>query len=105
VQTQPTEQKSKPGPNQQASGTAAGGALNLGGDQVRQAQKVLKEKGFDVGEVDGVLGPRTRKALIAFQRQQRLEASGQIDQQTASALGILNGPGARTSGQSGTGPQ
>jgi peptidoglycan hydrolase-like protein with peptidoglycan-binding domain len=104
VQTQPSEQKSKPGPNEQASGTAAGGALKLGGDQVRQAQKVLKEKGFDVGEVDGVLGPRTRKALIAFQRQRGLEPSGEIDQRTATALGISKGPGSTTS-QSGAGAQ
>jgi Putative peptidoglycan binding domain len=95
------EQKSQPGPNQQASGGAAGGALNLGRDQVRQAQVALKEKGFDVGELDGVLGPRTRKALIAFQRQQGSEPSGQFDQRTATALGISNGPGPTTSGHSG----
>jgi hypothetical protein len=29
---------------------------------------VLKEKGFDVDAVDGVPGPRTRNALLAFKR-------------------------------------
>jgi peptidoglycan hydrolase-like protein with peptidoglycan-binding domain len=97
------EQNKQAGPNQ-PSGTEAGGALNLGRDQVRQAQMVLKEKGFDAGEADGVLGPRTRKALIAFQRQQGLEPSGEIDQRTATALGISKGPGS-TTGHSGAGAQ
>jgi peptidoglycan hydrolase-like protein with peptidoglycan-binding domain len=59
----------------------------------------LKEKGFDVGEIDGFWGARTRRAVLAFQRQQGLEQSGQIDQRTASALGLSNGP----SGTSGAG--
>jgi peptidoglycan hydrolase-like protein with peptidoglycan-binding domain len=29
----------------------------------------LQKKGFNPGEADGVLRPRTRKALIAFQQQ------------------------------------
>ena len=103
-QPQLQEQNKQTGPNQRASGTEAGGALNLGRDQVRQAQMVLKEKGFDAGEADGVLGPRTRKALIAFQRQQGLEPSGEIDQRTATALGISKGPGS-TTGRSGAGAQ
>jgi hypothetical protein len=103
-QVQLNEQKNQPGQNHQAAGPAAGGPVSLGRDQVRQAQMLLKEKGFDVGEVDGVLGPRTRRALIAFQRRQGLEASGQIDQRTAGALGLSNGP-TTTSGHSGAGAQ
>ena len=91
-QAQPN-QPNQPRQNQQATGRATGGPLNLNRDQFRQAQMLLKEKGFDVGDVDGVLGPRTRRALIAFQRQQGLEPSGQIDQRTASALGLSNVPG------------
>ena len=48
------------------------------------------------------LGPRTRRAVMAFQRQRGLEPSGQIDQQTATALGLSI---ASTSGRSVTGPQ
>jgi peptidoglycan hydrolase-like protein with peptidoglycan-binding domain len=103
-QVQLNEQKNQPGQNHQAAGPAAGGPVSLGRDQVRQAQMLLREKGFDVGEVDGVLGPRTRRALIAFQRRQGLEASGQIDQRTAGALGLSNGP-TTTSGHSGAGAQ
>jgi peptidoglycan hydrolase-like protein with peptidoglycan-binding domain len=64
--------------------------LNLRPDEIRQVQIVLKEKGFFTGEPDGVLGPRTTQALIAFQRQQGFEASGRIDSRTVTALGMSN---------------
>ena len=64
---------------------------------------VLNQKGFNVGKPDGVLGPRTRNALISFQRQQGLEASGKIDQPTIAALGLSNGSGSTATGQSGAG--
>jgi peptidoglycan hydrolase-like protein with peptidoglycan-binding domain len=63
------------------------GAMDLSVDEIRQVQMVLVDKGFDV-EVDGRLGPRTRQALIAFQRQQGLSATGTIDHQTVGALGV-----------------
>jgi hypothetical protein len=87
------------GQNQQAT---AAGPVNLTREQLQQAQTLLNEKGFNVGDVDGVLGPRTRRAVMAFQRQRGLEPSGQIDQQTATALGLSI---ASTSGRSVTGPQ
>jgi peptidoglycan hydrolase-like protein with peptidoglycan-binding domain len=61
--------------------------MDLSVDEIRQVQMVLVDKGFDV-EVDGRLGPRTRQALIAFQRQQGLSATGTIDHQTVGALGV-----------------
>ena len=82
--------------SQQNAGGAAGGAVNLSRDQIRQAQVILKQKGFDVGDLDGKLGPRTRKALMAYQQQQGLQATGQMDQQTVSALGIGHGSGQNT---------
>ncbi len=98
--------------NQQAGVGAAGDAVHLGPEQIRQAQMVLKQKGFDVGLADGIMGPRTRKALIAFQQQQGLQATGQIDQRTVTALGMVTGSGqqdnpgaASTTGHGGTGAQ
>jgi hypothetical protein len=76
------------GQNQQATATSAAGPVKLTREQLQQAQTLLNEKGFNVGDVDGVLGPRTRRAVMAFQRQRGLEPSGQIDQQTATALGL-----------------
>jgi peptidoglycan hydrolase-like protein with peptidoglycan-binding domain len=66
--------------------------------QIRQVQTVLKQKGFDVGVADGLVGPRTRKAVIAFQQQQGLQATGQSDERTVAALGISAGSGQEHSG-------
>jgi Putative peptidoglycan binding domain/FecR protein len=57
---------------------------------VRNVQQALDAKGFDVGPIDGVLGPRTQGALRAFQAQQGLERSGQLDEQTITALNLPN---------------
>ncbi len=68
------------------SGTA--GSINLSQDEICQLQITLNERGFNVGEPDGVLGARTRAALMQFQQREGLQRSGQIDQQTMTALGI-----------------
>jgi hypothetical protein len=95
------QQAQSPGSQQNAAG-AVGRPVNLSRDQIRQAQTILKQKGFDVGELDGKLGPRTRKALMAYQQQQGLQATGQMDQQTVSALGIGPGSGQDTHSPGGT---
>jgi peptidoglycan hydrolase-like protein with peptidoglycan-binding domain len=58
---------------------------------IREAQVKLNQKGFNVGEPDGVMGPKTKDALAQFQRQQGLQASGEIDSETADALGVSGG--------------
>jgi peptidoglycan hydrolase-like protein with peptidoglycan-binding domain len=96
---------------------SSGASVSLSREEIRQLQIVLKEKGFFEGEPDGVLGPRTRQALIAFQREQGLQATGQIDVRTVTALGISTrqqggaqpsttgqGAGAGQQGQSGSQP-
>jgi hypothetical protein len=105
-------QQKQPLQNQQAGVGAAGGTVHLGPEQIRQAQMVLKQKGFDVGLADGIMGPRTRKALTAFQQQQGLQATGQIDQRTVTALGMVTGSGPQdnqgagsTTGHGGAGAQ
>jgi peptidoglycan hydrolase-like protein with peptidoglycan-binding domain len=69
---------------------SAGELVDLGPDQIRQVQIVLREKGFYRGEPDGVLGSATTQALIVFQRKQGLQASGRIDTRTVTALGMSN---------------
>jgi hypothetical protein len=54
--------------------------------EVRFAQADLKRHGFDPGPVDGVLGPRTRDALTAFQRSARLPATGTLTPETVQSL-------------------
>lgn len=64
--------------------------LTLGsrGNAVRRLQNLLKERGFDLGDSDGVFGARTRGAVINFQRSRRLPVTGVVDIATWEALGI-----------------
>jgi peptidoglycan hydrolase-like protein with peptidoglycan-binding domain len=94
-QKQQARDTMKPSPE---NGSAASGPVNLNRDEIRHVQMVLKEKGFDVSDADGVLGPRTRSALIAFQREQRLEPTGKIDPPTIIALELSNRADSTTSG-------
>lgn len=60
-------------------------------DKVKAVQEALKTKGFDPGEPDGVLGPKTSQALRDFQKSQNIQVTGRIDDKTASALGVEGG--------------
>jgi hypothetical protein len=68
-----------------------GGSLSVSLGEIREVQMKLNQKGFNVGEPDGVMGPKTKDALAQFQRQQGLQESGDIDTQTVDALGISSG--------------
>jgi predicted small secreted protein len=65
-----------------------GGALHIGRAEIREVQTALNRGGFNVGEPNGVLGPRTKKALAAFQKQHGFEATGKIDRATLDALRV-----------------
>ena len=56
--------------------------------QIREIQQELKSRGLYEGKIDGDMGPRTKEAIIAFQRKQGLQPTGQIDNRTFSALGV-----------------
>jgi hypothetical protein len=58
-------------------------------DSVRAAQQLLDKHGIDVGPIDGILGPRTRAALRAFQQQQQLTQTGKLDADTLRALDAI----------------
>lgn len=51
-------------------------------------QKVLTTHGFDPGSKDGLFGPRTERAVMAFQRAKGLEADGVVGPKTWNALGL-----------------
>ena len=76
----------------QRGGGSQGGSVNLSQSEIREVQMKLNQKGFNVGEPDGVMGPKTRDGLAQFQRQEGLQETGDIDRQTADALGISNVP-------------
>ena len=49
---------------------------------------------------DGIMGPQTQKALKDFQQQKGLDANGQLDQKTLSALGVSGSAAGGASGKS-----
>ena len=55
---------------------------------IRRAQERLIEFGFDPGPADGEMGAQTREALRAFQKQEGLPQSGEIDNRTQWTLGV-----------------
>lgn len=57
-------------------------------DKVTEVQDKLKEKGFDVGQSDGLIGPKTSEGLKNFQEANNISASGELNQETIDALGL-----------------
>ena len=55
---------------------------------IADVQAALQEMGYYKGEVDGLLGPLTRQALIGYQNDQGLVATAVIDEPTLDALGM-----------------
>jgi peptidoglycan hydrolase-like protein with peptidoglycan-binding domain len=70
---------------------SANSASSQGSSDVRDAQQALQSKGFDVGSIDGQMGPKTEAAIKQFQQKNSLDASGQLDAQTLAALGEQGG--------------
>jgi peptidoglycan hydrolase-like protein with peptidoglycan-binding domain len=60
----------------------------LDANVVRGVQRRLRQQGFYTGANDGVWGPRTRGAVEQFQRSRGLEATGDLNPMTATALGL-----------------
>ena len=64
---------------------------------VRRAQTELYNRKFYNGLIDGQLNPQTRQALTNFQRQNGLQVTGDLNQQTAARLGLIGrGPGSES---------
>jgi peptidoglycan hydrolase-like protein with peptidoglycan-binding domain len=57
-------------------------------DQVKQAQKILSDHGFYVGEQTGKLDPDTRGGLKKYQTAESLKATGTLNKITLEKMGI-----------------
>ena len=65
----------------------AGGASGAGSPNVAALQVGLRTHGLYQGTVDGVLGPRTERAVMRFQRRAGLSPDGVIGPRTRKAFG------------------
>ena len=57
-------------------------------DLIQRAQASLNERGFDVGAPDGKIGPKTKKAIMEFQRSAGIPVTGKVDKSLLRALNI-----------------
>lgn len=53
-----------------------------------QVQRKLKTLGYYDSSVDGAIGPKTRAAIRAYQEENSLEITGQIDKTLLASLGL-----------------
>jgi peptidoglycan hydrolase-like protein with peptidoglycan-binding domain len=57
-------------------------------DTIIAVQKELTQLGYFHGQVDGLMGPQTEKAIRWFQTVDKLPVTGQIDDPTLKALRV-----------------
>ncbi len=57
---------------------------------VRKVQRALKERGYDPGPIDGLAGPRSRAAVMAFQEETGFAPTGAIDAALLEELQAAN---------------
>lgn len=61
-------------------------ASAAGEPEIEAAQQALLDIGYAPGPVDGVIGGKTRRAIRAFQRREKLPVTGRLTNQTQSVL-------------------
>jgi len=60
--------------------------IAMAGDAVRDAQSRLRAQGYYHGPIDGLSGPRTRQAVIAYQRHNGMPVTATLDGDTLARL-------------------
>lgn len=53
---------------------------------VTNIQLILNKNGYDAGGADGVIGQKTKDAIMAFQTDNKMTATGEIDEKLVKAL-------------------
>lgn len=72
----------------------------LSASQVKTVQTKLKRWGYYTGSVDGIYGPKTKAAVVLFQKKNGLSADGIVGGKTAAALGISLSTSSKTTSNS-----
>lgn len=57
-------------------------------DDVEKVQEKLNEEGYNVGQVDGLIGPKTEEAIRNYQESNDLASTGELNQETIDSLGV-----------------
>ena len=67
-------------------GESYGRHHRMGSNEVRRAQQALQADGYYRGRIDGLDGPQTRQAVMEFQKEQGIQQTGRLDEQTMAGL-------------------
>ncbi|MGJ8564358.1 MAG: peptidoglycan-binding protein [Alphaproteobacteria bacterium] len=59
--------------------------------QIAQTQSLLAQLGYDAGSADGSMGPKTRSAIISFQKEKGLSPTGEVNQALVNQLQQASG--------------
>ena len=70
------------------SGYQNGYGSQAANSTVAAAQDRLSHDGFYHGQIDGVMGPETRHAIVRFQTNHGLHINGELSSETLNALGL-----------------
>ena len=81
-----------PAPSEIASDTNAANFTARSPQNVFEAQLALARRAISPGSLDGVAGPKTRLALMAFQQKENLLVTGDLGASTKSRLLLLRPP-------------
>ncbi|WP_170285196.1 peptidoglycan-binding domain-containing protein [Microvirga aerophila] len=77
--------------NQAGTDVSLTGSVNTGTIDVQElvaatAQKALNKRGYGALKADGIVGPSTQSAAMAFQRANNLHVTGELDAPTLRLL-------------------
>lgn len=53
---------------------------------VQNIQRILNKNGYDAGDADGKMGEKTKTAIMAFQTDNKMPATGAVDEKLVKAL-------------------
>ena len=63
-------------------------SFSFADETVKKAQKILIERGYNPGVSDGIFGKRTEDAIKEFQKDNGLQITGNIDNETINIHGL-----------------
>ena len=63
--------------------------INSKGAEVTFVQQSLKDMGYNIKKVTGVFDNSTKRAVLAFQRDNKIKLSGMVDEKTMEAIKTL----------------
>ncbi|BCG97698.1 peptidoglycan-binding protein [Mesorhizobium sp. 131-2-1] len=53
---------------------------------VKNIQLILNKNGYEAGDADGMMGDKTKTAIMAFQTDNKMKPTGEVDEQLVKAL-------------------